>query len=357
MQKFSNHRFIRALNRQAVDRTPVWIMRQAGRYMPEYRALRTQAGSFLDLCKNPELACAATLLPIKKYSLDAAILFSDILLIPWAMGLGLDFVQNEGPVFAKTVSSAADIAQLPHVDPEQDLAFVSATIKQIVAALNGSVPLIGFAGSPWTVSSYMVEGQTSKHFYKLKALMYAQPKVMHQLLEHMTVQIINSLQAQINAGVDTVMLFDTWGGVLSDPMFKEFSLAYMAKVVQALRNANPHIPVILFSKNGGRCLTEMAATGCQALGLDWTACIASAKKAVGAQVALQGNLDPCVLYAPAERIELEVKNVLEQFGTGPGHIFNLGHGIPLDVDPERVHNMLDALHKYSPAFNQSFSTV
>ncbi len=357
MQKILEHRFMRALNRQPVDRTPVWIMRQAGRYMPEYRALRAQAGSFLELCKNPELACAATLLPINKFPLDAAILFSDILLIPEAMGLGLDFVTNEGPVFAKTISTAQDVASLPHIDPERDLGYVSEAIKRIVTELNGKVPLIGFAGSPWTVCSYMVEGQTSKHFYKLKGLMYAQPAVMHQLLEHMTTQTINALQAQIKAGVNTVMLFDTWGGILTDALFKEFSLAYMAKIVHALRKMYPQVPVILFSKNGGRCLPEMAATGCQALGLDWTANLATAKKAVGAQVALQGNLDPCVLYASPERIDAEVKNILEQFGAGPGHIFNLGHGIPLDVDPERVHNMLDALHKRSPAFNQLYSMV
>jgi uroporphyrinogen decarboxylase len=289
MNKFATHRFIKALNRQPVDRTPVWVMRQAGRYLPEYRALRATAGSFLNLCHNPELAAHATIMPIQKFGFDAAILFSDILLIPHVMGLGLEFVAEEGPVFAKTINSSSDVASLPHIDVETDLNFVNAAIKNIVQELNGTTPLIGFAGSPWTVASYMVEGGTSKHFYKLKGLMYAQPQVMHKLLAHMTTQITNALQAQINAGVDVVMVFDTWGGILTDALYQEFSLRYMHEIVHTLKAKNPHIPIILFTKNGGRCIEQIAATGCSAVGLDWTASLSKAKQQVGNLVALQGT--------------------------------------------------------------------
>lgn len=352
-----NDRFIRALHRQPVDRTPVWIMRQAGRYLPEYRAIRQQAGSFLTLCKNPELACEVTLLPLRRFKLDAAILFSDILLIPEVMGLGLEFVADEGPVFAKTIKSAQDVEKLPHIDPEHDLAFVNSAVRMIVKELGASVPLIGFAGSPWTVAAYMVEGQTAKQFYKLKGLMYQAPVVMHKLLRHMTTQICNSLQAQINAGVQAVMLFDTWGGIVTDALFKEFSLQYIAQIVNTLQSANPTIPIIVFCKNGGRCLTDIADTGCTAIGLDWTVNLAAARSLVGHQVALQGNLDPCVLYAEPERIISEVKAVLNQFGFGSGHIFNLGHGIPPDVRPEHVEVMINAVQQFSPALQQTLTTV
>lgn len=356
MNKISKHRFIKALNRQVVDRTPVWIMRQAGRYMPEYRELRTKAGSFLELCKNPELACSATLLPIKRYPLDAAILFSDILLIPEAMGLGLEFIANEGPVFAKSIRNEADVVNLPEIDPDVDLAYVSNAIKLIKNELNNSVPLIGFAGSPWTIAAYMVEGKADKQFYKLKGLMYQQPEVMHMLLDHLSKQILRALQAQIDAGVDVVMLFDSWGGILTDSLFKEFSLAYMVKIVQNIRNTND-VPVIIFSKNGGRCLPDIAASGCAGIGLDWTADLAEAKKMVGTQVALQGNMDPCVLYANDARIVEEVQHVLKNFGSGYGHIFNLGHGIPYDIEPKKVDVMLKAIEEFSSTFNQSLQTV
>lgn len=352
-----NDRFIRALKLQSVDRTPVWIMRQAGRYLPEYRALRQQAGNFLALCKNPELACEATMMPIRRFKLDAAILFSDILLIPEAMGLGLEFKAEEGPVFAKTISSVADVDNLPNIDPETDLGYVSAAIKNIVRELQNEIPLIGFSGSPWTVASYMVEGQTSKQFYKLKGLMYQQPLVLHKLLRHMTTQISNALLAQIAAGVNAIMIFDTWGGILTDTLFKEFSLRYISEIVSTIKQFHPEIPVIVFCKNGGRCLTEIAATGCNGVGLDWVANIATARAQVGKQVALQGNLDPCVLYAEPERIIEEVKSVLAQYGFGTGHIFNLGHGIPLDINPEHVQVMIDAVHEYSPAYHKTLSTV
>ncbi len=346
MTKILNDRFLRALNRLPVDRTPVWIMRQAGRYMPEYKALRNRVGDFLTLCKTPEFACEATMLPLQRFELDAAILFSDILMIPEAMGMGLSFVAEEGPKFSNVITAASDINKLPHLDPEQDLSYVSDAIRLIIKKLDNSIPLIGFAGSPWTVATYMVEGQTSKQFYKIKGLMYQEPQLMHKLLAHMTIQITNALQAQINAGVNAVMVFDTWGGILTDELYKEFSLRYMAEIVANLRSDNPTIPVIIFSKNSGRCLVEQAATGCNALGLDWTVDLSKARALVGDKVALQGNLDPCVLYASKDVVTAQTKAVLEQYGPGPGHIFNLGHGIPLDVDPNNVQVVLDAIKKY-----------
>lgn len=349
MIKLANDRFMRALARQPVDRTPVWIMRQAGRYMPEYRAIRQKSGDFLTLCKTPDLACEVTLLPIRKFSLDAAILFSDILIIPEAMGLGLSFVAEEGPKFAKTIASMADINKLPDLDPEQDMGYVSQAIKQIVYELDRSIPLIGFAGSPWTVSTYMIEGQTSKQFNKVRGFMYQQPDAMHKLLSHMSQQITKALLAQINAGVNAVMIFDTWGGILNDVMYLEFSLRYMAQIVQNIKAVYPNIPIILFTKNGGRCLINIADTGCDAIGLDWTADLKLARKTAGGKVALQGNMDPCVLYAHPDRIVVEVQRVLTEYGSGPGHIFNLGHGIAPDVNPEHVQVMLDAVKKYSLA--------
>lgn len=347
MTQLLNDLFIRALTRKPTERTPVWVMRQAGRYMPEYRALRASAGSFLNLCKNPELACQVTMLPIQNFALDAAILFSDILLIPEAMGLGLSFVADEGPKFAKVISSAADVAKLPSIDPEDQLGYVTAAVRLIVKELDHKLPLIGFAGSPWTVATYMVEGQSSKQFNKIKGLMYQDPIVMHKLLAHVTTQTSKYILAQIAAGVNVVMLFDTWGGLLSDTLYKEFSLRYMAEIVEVIKHKHPMIPIILFTKNGGRCLLDIAATGCDAIGLDWTANLHEARNLVGDKVALQGNMDPCVLYANPERIRSEVKSVLAQYGAGTGHVFNLGHGIPQDVDPANLKIMLDAVKQYS----------
>lgn len=357
MTKIVNDRLLRALNRQPVDRTPAWIMRQAGRYMPEYRAIREQAKDFLTLCKTPELACKITLLPIRRFALDAAILFSDILMLPEAMGLGLSFVAEEGPKFSKTINTAQDVQNLPHIDPQQDLAYVSAAIQMINQELAGAVPLIGFAGSPWTVATYMVEGQTSKQFYKIKNLLYRDPQTLHKLLSHMALQITHALQAQIVAGVHAVMLFDSWGGVLTDELYKEFSLQYMAQIVTELKVQHPAVPIILFSKNGGRCLLDIAATGCNAIGLDWTANLSVARATVDNQVALQGNLDPSVLYASPERIIAEVQTTLAQYGSGSGHVFNLGHGIPPDVNPAHVEVMLEAIHTYSPAYHKSLAMV
>lgn len=351
MNNLNNDRFLRALRRQPVDRTPVWVMRQAGRYMPEYRAIRAKAGEFLTLCKTPELACQVTMLPMQRFDLDAAIVFSDILIIPEAMGLGLSFVAEEGPKFAQVITANSDINRLKHIDPMSDLAYVNTAIRMIKHELSNK-PLIGFAGSPWTIATYMVEGQTSKQFYKIKGLMYQNPKAMHQLLTHMTIQVTNALLAQIAAGVDAVMVFDTWGGILTDSLYKEFSLQYMAQIVHNLQAEYPTIPIILFTKNGGRCLNEIANTGCNAIGLDWVANITQAKALVGDRVALQGNMDPAVLYANPDRIVTEVKNILAQFGHGSGHIFNLGHGISPDVNPEHLQIMIEAVHKYSPAFHQ-----
>ncbi len=352
MSKITNDIFLRALRRQPVDRTPVWIMRQAGRYMPEYRALRAKAGEFLTLCKTPELACAATMLPIRNFDLDAAIVFSDILMIPEAMGMGLSFVEQEGPKFARVITNISDVARLPNIDPAQDLSYVSEAIQMIVHELAGKVPLIGFAGSPWTVSTYMIEGQTSKQFNKVRGFMYKSPQVMHKLLAHMSTQISNSLLAQIHAGVDVVMIFDTWGGILSESIYKEFSLAYMADVVKVIKITYPNIPVIIFSKNGGKSLIDQANIGCTAIGLDWTADITAARALVGDRVALQGNLDPCVLYADPEYIQAAVRETLRQYGPGTGHIFNLGHGISPDVDPRNVQVLLEAVKTYSPEFHR-----
>lgn len=357
MLSLKNDRFLKALRREAVDRTPVWIMRQAGRYLSEYQEIRSQAGNFLNLCKTPELACAATLLPIKKFQLDAAIIFSDILIIPDAMGLGLSFVADEGPKFSKVIASAADVTNLKQITPLEDLAYLDQAIRLVVKELNREVPLIGFTGSPWTLATYMVEGQTSKQFNKIRGLMYKEPQTMHKLLAHLAQQITATLQMQINAGVDAVMLFDTWGGILADPLYLEFSLKYMHVIVTNLRKFNKDIPIILFTKNGGRCISEIAATGCTAIGLDWTADLTAARALVGDRVALQGNLDPCVLYAEPQVITAAVRQVLNNYGHGNGHIFNLGHGIPADVDPKNLEVVLEAVRQYSPSYHDQSQMV
>ncbi len=357
MNKLTNDRLIRALLRQPLDRTPVWIMRQAGRYMPEYRALRASAGDFLTLCKTPELACEVTLLPINRFALDAAILFSDILVIPDAMGCGLHFVADEGPKFSKVIDNARDINNLPDLDPEQDLGYVMQAIRLIVKELDNKIPLIGFAGSPWTIATYMVEGQSAKQFNKIKALLYKEPLLLKQLLEHLSQQIIKYLCAQINAGVNVVMLFDTWGGILTDLLYTEFSLYYMQQIVRAVKNKYPTIPVILFTKNGGRCLSAIAESGCDAVGLDWTADLSLARRQVGNYVALQGNMDPSVLYANQDRINAEVQAVLAAYGHGTGHVFNLGHGIAQDTPPENVEILLSAVREYSPKYHSTTVTV
>lgn len=354
MTELKNDRFLRALLRQPVDVTPVWMMRQAGRYLPEYRATREKAGSFMDLCMNADLACEVTLQPLQRYELDAAILFSDILTIPDAMGLELRFAQGEGPKFDKPISSAADVAALGVPDPEGELQYVMNAVRTIRKELDGRVPLIGFSGSPWTLATYMVEGGSTKEFGKVKGMMFDQPQSMHQLLDTLAQSVISYLNAQIAAGAQAVMIFDTWGGVLTPRDYQEFSLRYMQQIVAGLirENEGRTVPVILFSKGGSCWLEDMAATGCDALGVDWTINMADARARVGHQVALQGNMDPCILYAQPERIKEEVKTVLASFGAGEGHVFNLGHGIHQHINPDHVKVFIDAVHEYSAQYHK-----
>ena len=343
-----NDRLIRALLRQPTDTTPVWIMRQAGRYLPEYREVRKQAGSFLDLCKNRELACEVTLQPLRRFDLDAAILFSDILTIPDAMGLGLYFVEGEGPKFKHPVRSQADIERLFVPDPDDKLRYVTDAVSLVRSELDGEVPLIGFSGSPWTLSTYMVEGSSSKDYCHVKGMMYENPSALHHLLDILARSVTAYLNAQIEAGAQAVMIFDTWGGVLTPQTYRQFSLAYMEQIVSGLirEYAGQTIPVTLFTKGGGQWLEQVAATGCNAIGLDWTINIDEARARVGDQVALQGNLDPCTLYATADTIRQQVKQVITRFGNHAGHIFNLGHGIHPAVKPEQLGVLVDAVHEF-----------
>jgi uroporphyrinogen decarboxylase len=354
MIELKNDRFLRALLRQPVDMTPVWMMRQAGRYLPEYRATREKAGSFMDLCMNAELACEVTLQPLERYDLDAAILFSDILTIPDAMGLELRFAQGEGPKFDKPIKNAADVAALGVPDPEGELQYVMNAVRTIRKELDGRVPLIGFSGSPWTLATYMVEGGSTKEFGKVKGMMFDQPQTMHQLLGTLAQSVISYLNAQIAAGAQAVMIFDTWGGVLTPRDYKEFSLRYMQQIVAGLNRENEgrSVPLILFSKGASCWLEDMAATGCDALGVDWTIDMADARARVGHQVALQGNMDPCILYAQPERIKEEVKTILASFGTGEGHVFNLGHGIHQHINPEHVSVFIDSVHEHSRQYHK-----
>lgn len=348
MSELKNDRFLRALLKQPVDTTPIWIMRQAGRYLPEYREVRAKAGGFMDLCENADLACEVTMQPLERYDLDAAILFSDILTIPDAMGLGLYFAQGEGPRFERPLKSMADIQKIAIPDPEGELRYVMNAVRTIRKELNGRVPLIGFSGSPWTLATYMVEGGTTKDFGKVKGMMFSDPKAMHLLLDKLAQSVTSYLNAQIAAGAQAVMVFDTWGGVLSDEKYQEFSLNYMQQIVSGLtREAEGRkVPVTLFTKGGGRWLEQMSETGCDALGLDWTQDISQARQRVGDKVALQGNMDPSVLYASPNVIQSEAKKVLDGFGEGTGHIFNLGHGIHQHINPENVSVLVDTVHEY-----------
>ncbi|MFT6344002.1 MAG: uroporphyrinogen decarboxylase [Paraglaciecola sp.] len=354
MQPLQNDRYLRALLRQPVDITPVWMMRQAGRYLPEYKATRAVAGDFMSLCKNAELACEVTLQPLRRFDLDAAILFSDILTIPDAMGLGLYFETGEGPKFERPLTCMADIQKLPILDPEVELGYVMNAVRTVRKNLNGTVPLIGFSGSPWTLATYMIEGGSSKAFTKIKKMAFSEPQALHLLLDKLADSVILYLNAQIAAGAQSVMVFDTWGGVLSGRDYQEFSLQYMHKIVDGLTRENDgrKVPVTLFTKNAGLWLESIAATGCDAVGLDWTVDMADAKARIGDSVALQGNMDPSMLYAPAARIEQEVQLILDGFGKGDGHVFNLGHGIHLDVPPENAKIFIDAVHKLSKPFHQ-----
>ena len=351
MTKLKNDRLIRALFRQPVDVTPVWMMRQAGRYLPEYRKTRGQAGSFMALCTNPELACEVTLQPLERFPLDAAILFSDILTVPDAMGLGLYFAEGEGPRFEKPVRTEADVKALAVPDPETELRYVMDAVRLIRQTLHNRVPLIGFAGSPWTLATYMVEGASTKTFSHTKGMLYNEPQLMHRMLETVARAVTDYLNAQVAAGAQAIMIFDTWGGVLTPADYAEFSLQYMQQIINGLvrEHEGQRIPVILFTKGGCQWLEIMADTGCDALGIDWSTDLAAARKRVGDRVALQGNLDPAVLYAAPKVIREKVADVLAHFGPGSGHVFNLGHGILPGTPVENVRALVDHVHEATAA--------
>ena len=348
-----NDRFIKALLRQPVDRTPVWIMRQAGRYLPEYREVRAKAGDFMTLCSTPELACEVTLQPLRRFDLDAAILFSDILTIPDAMGLGLYFSEGEGPKFKQTIDSANDVKNLIIPDPADKLSYVTDAVSLIRKELNGQVPLIGFAGSPWTLATYMVEGGSSKTFSKIKAFLFEDPVSAHLLMSKLADSVATYLNAQIEAGAQAVMVFDSWGGALTTPHYKEFSLAYMQKIVDQLTREKDgqKIPVILFTKGGGMWLPEIADTGCDGVGLDWSVDINKARQLIGDKVALQGNMDPAIMATNPDVIKQEASRILAEFGQGNGHVFNLGHGITPNITPENVAALVDAVHDISAQYH------
>lgn len=347
--KKTNDNFLRALLKQPVDYTPVWIMRQAGRYLPEYRATRAKAGNFLALCKTPELACEVTLQPLARFDLDAAIIFSDILTIPDAMGLGLYFSEGEGPKFKNPIRTTSDVAKLQVPDIDKTLRYVMDAIALTRRELNNKVPLIGFSGSPWTLATYMVEGSGSKEFHLIKSMLYSEPNTLHKLLDVLAKSVTEYLNAQIAAGAQAVMIFDTWGGILTTRNYQQFSLNYMAQIIAGLKREynGAKIPVILFTKNGGQWLEKIADSGCDAIGLDWTIDISDARARVGDRVALQGNMDPGALFGTPERIREEVKNILNSYGSGTGHVFNLGHGISQHVSPDNVKVLVDAVHEFS----------
>ena len=343
-----NDRYLKALLRQNTDTTPVWIMRQAGRYLPEYRETRKQAGSFLDLCKTPELACEVTLQPLRRFDLDAAILFSDILTIPDAMNLGLYFAEGEGPKFERPVRTHADIDKLFVPDPAESLRYVTDAVTLIRHELDGSTPLIGFSGSPWTLATYMIEGGGSKDYHHAKGMLYGDPQALHRILDIIAQSVVAYLNAQIEAGAQSVMIFDTWGGVLSPEAYAEFSLRYMQQIVEHLHRDydGQTIPVTLFTKGGGQWIELIADTGCNGVGLDWTISIDEARQRIGDKVALQGNLDPNVLYASPEIIREHAKNLITKFGNHNGHVFNLGHGIHQTVNPDHLKVLVDAVHEF-----------
>lgn len=350
--ELKNDRLIRALLRQPVDITPVWIMRQAGRYLPEYRAVREKAGSFMGLCKNPELASLVTLQPLKRFPLDAAILFSDILTIPDAMGLGLHFVEGEGPRFTHPLRDERAIHGLAEPDLSE-LSYVYDAIRLIQQELSGRVPLIGFCGSPWTLAAYMIEGQSKQGFPKIIAMLEKQPLLLHRLLDVLANAVIAHLNAQIEAGVQVVMLFDTWGGLLNAANYAEFSLYYSKAIFAGLYKHynNKEIPSILFTKGGGLFINQMANVGSSAIGLDWEITLKEARATIGEKVALQGNLNPACLLQPKDVIRDEVAKTLASFGQGSGHVFNLGHGITPDVPPDHVSVLVEAVHELSQPYH------
>jgi len=348
MPTLENDVFLRALAREPTPYTPAWLMRQAGRYLPEYNVTRAKAGSFLTLAKTPSLATEVTLQPLARFPLDAAILFSDILTIPDAMGLGLHFADGEGPRFERTVADESAIARL-EVPDMAHLGYVFDAIREIKRALKGRVPLIGFAGSPFTLACYMIEGGGSDDFRLVKTMMYARPDLLHRILDLNARAVIAYLNAQIAAGAQAVQLFDTWGGALAHGAYQEFSLAYSRQVLQGVTRMHDErvVPRILFTKGGGHWLEDMAQSGADALGIDWQTPLAHARRLVGDKVALQGNLDPNVLFAPPAAIGTEAQRVLDAFGYGSGHVFNLGHGISQHTPPEHVHALVEAVHTRS----------
>lgn len=347
---YQNQNFLQTLARQPCDRIPIWLMRQAGRYLPEYQKTRARAGDFMTLCKTPELACEVTLQPITRFGFDAAIIFSDILTIPDAMGLEVQFLEGQGPVFTRTLKHPNDIAALPIPDPEQALGFVMEAIRLTCRALHGSIPLIGFSGSPWTLAAYMLEGGSSREFKQAKLWLYDQPKSLHLLLTKLTEAISLYLKAQIKAGVACIQIFDTWGGLLSHDAYQHFSLAYLTRIVQSLKNdpATTATPIIVFTKNGGIWFEQILSTGADAIGLDWTMDLRLAHHLARNRVALQGNLDPHVLYAKPEQIAKEVTRILHSLPDHTGYIFNLGHGILPDISIDHVHAMLNAVRQFKP---------
>ena len=348
-----NDTLIRALLRKPTPYTPIWIMRQAGRYLPEYNETRARAGSFLQLCKNPDLCAEVTLQPLARFNLDAAIVFSDILTIPDAMGLGLYFVEGEGPKFAHALRDEAQIRKLAIPDPDRDLRYVMDAIAQVRRALANETPLIGFSGSPFTLACYMVEGGGSTDFRMIKSMLYGRPDLLHHLLDVNCRAVIAYLNAQIEAGAQAVMIFDTWGGMLSTEAYREFSLAYLQRVVDAIVRSREGaaVPNIVFTKSGGLWLEDIAAIGCDAVGIDWTIEAGAARKRVRDRVALQGNLDPAVLFAEPDVIREHARRVLVSYGEGSGHVFNLGHGISQFTNPEHVTALVDAVHELSRGFH------
>lgn len=353
MTRPRNDTLLRALLREPTPYTPIWIMRQAGRYLPEYNAVRARAGSFLDLCRNPALATEVTLQPLARYALDAAIVFSDILTIPDAMGLGLYFAEGEGPCFRHPLRDEAAVRSLAIPDPAERLRYVLDTVAQVRRALRDTVPLIGFAGSPFTLACYMVEGRSGSDFSIVKAMLYQRPELLHRILDVNAAAVAAYLDAQIEHGAQAVMLFDTWGGVLAHRAYHEFSLRYIEQVLAQVRRSHEgeRVPRIVFTKGGGLWLESIAAAGCDAVGLDWTVDLAAARSRVGSSVALQGNMDPAVLMSSESAVRSEVANVLASFGHGSGHVFNLGHGISQHTPPERVGALVDAVHELSRPYH------
>jgi uroporphyrinogen decarboxylase len=348
MSQVENSLLIQSLNKQPTPRAPVWLMRQAGRYLPEYRAIRSKVPKFLDVCKTPELACEVAMQPLRRFKLDAAIVFSDILTIPDAFGLGLDFIEGVGPVFERRIATPKDIARLdPQTLPEK-LTYVSEAVKLLRQEMPADLPLIGFAGSPWTLACYMVEGKSSRDFSKMMVMMYDEPESTHQLLQKLTSAVCTYLEAQINAGANVIMLFDTWGGLLGAQNFITFSLNYMQNIVKYLKEKHPHIPIIIFTKNNNQCLVEVSNTGCNAISLDAHCDLKRAKDVLSHKVALQGNLDPNILLTRPDTIRKHVLQILNILGNVNGFIFNLGHGITPDVDPDNVTVMIETIHEYYP---------